>query len=293
MARPVKQGLDYFPMDVDIFDDDKLIAVAVKFGAMGELLAVKLLCAIYREGYYLMWQERLKLKMMRCMPGITEDFLEQVVDTLVQYGLFDKTLFQSDGVLTSKGIQTRYFTSKRRKTTDDLPYILLSRDGKMTVSAAQTPVSAAQTRVIAAKSAQSKEKKNKEKENKENTLSTVSPRNPLREETTGRRLQESEREKDFSLDFDAFQQCWNAMLQSYNSKISQLTHMTESRKAALQDLLDKGYSKTDMTKVMRAAASSPQLNGRGKKGFIPGFDWIMREENFVRVLEGEFNAKFI
>ncbi len=48
-----------------------------------------------------------------------------------------------------------------------------------------------------------------------------------------------------------------------------------------------------MRDVLMAAASSPQLNGRGKKGFIPGFDWIMREENFVRVLEGEFNAKFI
>ena len=293
MARPVKQGLDYFPMDVDIFDDDKLIAVAVKFGAMGELLAVKLLCAIYREGYYLMWQERLKLKMMRCMPNITEEFLDHVVDTLVQYGFFDKTLFLSHGVLTSKGIQTRYFISKRRKMTDSLPYILLPQDDKNTVSAATTPVSAATTPVIAEKNAQNKEKKNKEKENKENTLSTVSPRNALREETTERRVPGKEREKDFSFDYDIFQQCWNAMLKSYNSKISLLSHMTECRKAAIQDLLNKGYSKEDMSKVMRAAASSPQLNGRGKKGFVPGFDWIMREENFVRVLEGEFNAKFI
>jgi hypothetical protein len=42
---------------------------------------------------------------------------------------------------------------------------------------------------------------------------------------------------------------------------------------------------------MQIALSSPMLNGKGKKGFVPDFDWIFKEENFVRILEGSFTYK--
>ena len=38
MARPQKKGLDYFPMDVDIFDDIKLKIVRAKYGSDGVML---------------------------------------------------------------------------------------------------------------------------------------------------------------------------------------------------------------------------------------------------------------
>ena len=36
MARPVKDGLDYFPLDVDVFEDEKIEAIAGEFGLKGE-----------------------------------------------------------------------------------------------------------------------------------------------------------------------------------------------------------------------------------------------------------------
>lgn len=49
MARPVKEGLDYFPLYVDIFEDEKIEAISGEFGIKGEIIVVKLLCAIYKK----------------------------------------------------------------------------------------------------------------------------------------------------------------------------------------------------------------------------------------------------
>ena len=64
MARPTKKGLDYFPFDVDFFEDEKIAAISGEFGLKGEIVAVKLLCAIYRNGYFILWSDMLRLKIL-------------------------------------------------------------------------------------------------------------------------------------------------------------------------------------------------------------------------------------
>ncbi len=63
MARPTKDGLDYFPLDVDIFEDEKIEAIAGEFGIKGELAVIKLLCAVYKKGYFCLIGLKIKLKM--------------------------------------------------------------------------------------------------------------------------------------------------------------------------------------------------------------------------------------
>lgn len=63
---------------------------------------------------------------------------------LVKWGFFDKDLFDSAGILTSRGIQKRYFdaTKKRTFANDDLPYLLGFRGENPrlgVVSAEKTP----------------------------------------------------------------------------------------------------------------------------------------------------------
>lgn len=41
MARPNKTGLDYFPLDIDFFDDEKIVAISGEFGIKGEIVAIK------------------------------------------------------------------------------------------------------------------------------------------------------------------------------------------------------------------------------------------------------------
>ena len=51
MARPTKQGLDYFPFDVGFFGDQKIRILKARYGADGIAVYVKLLCDVYKEGY--------------------------------------------------------------------------------------------------------------------------------------------------------------------------------------------------------------------------------------------------
>lgn len=108
MARPIKTGLDYFPFDVDLFQDEKVVAIAGEFGLKGEIIIVKLLCAIYRSGYFIRWSDMLKYKLVSELPGVSADLVDSVVSRLVKWDFFDKDLFENEGVLTSYGIQRRY-----------------------------------------------------------------------------------------------------------------------------------------------------------------------------------------
>ena len=64
MARPIKAGLDYFPFDVDFFSDEKIVVIAGEYGLKGELTAIKLLCAVYRNGYFAEWSKTLKYNLL-------------------------------------------------------------------------------------------------------------------------------------------------------------------------------------------------------------------------------------
>lgn len=136
MARPNKEGLDYFPFDVDFFSDEKIGSISGEFGIKGEITAIKLLCAIYRNGYFILWNDALKMSLLRGLSGISLELLEQIVTRLVRWGFFEQTLFSTVSVLTSKGIQERYFKAiKRRKDSSNYPYLLVNVDNnKVNVS---------------------------------------------------------------------------------------------------------------------------------------------------------------
>lgn len=106
MARPVKVGLNYFPIDIDFFSDEKIEFISAKFGLMGEAVVLRLLTKIYRNGYYLEWNDDVAL-LFRKKVGIDFD-IKPVIEELIKRGFFDKKLFDEFGILTSRGIQRRY-----------------------------------------------------------------------------------------------------------------------------------------------------------------------------------------
>ena len=83
MARPEKQGLDYFPFDIDFFEDEKTEAISGEFGIKGEIAIIKLLCAVYRNGYFIQWNEMLKMKLLKRLPGVSSDLLEQILQNIL------------------------------------------------------------------------------------------------------------------------------------------------------------------------------------------------------------------
>lgn len=129
MARPQKKGLDYFPLDVDFFADEKIEAISGEFGIKGEICVIKLLCAIYKNGYFIQWSELQKMKLLKSLPGISPELLDSIIKRLILWGFFDQTLFDSAAILTSRAIQERYFeAAKRRKDLGELPFLIINVD---------------------------------------------------------------------------------------------------------------------------------------------------------------------
>ena len=121
------QGVDYFPMDVDFFEDDKIALIEAEFGLKGAIVALRLLCKIYKNGYYYQWGGDECLLFARKMGAeFVPNAVAEVVAGLVRRSFFDKRVFDTFGVLTSVGIQQRYFDIvKRRQRVEVNPDYLL------------------------------------------------------------------------------------------------------------------------------------------------------------------------
>lgn len=127
MARPLKEGIDYFSLDC--YMDDKVKMIQAEFGLKGFAIIVKLWQIIYREhGYYCEWNKEKELLFASeegtdCGPNL----IHEVVQACIRRDIFSKELFEKYQILTSRGLQKRYLsaTAKRKKTEVKKEYSLV------------------------------------------------------------------------------------------------------------------------------------------------------------------------
>lgn len=141
--RPLKQGLDYFPFDVDFFYSDKKIKVLkAKYGCDGITLYIYLLCQIYKNGYFIKLDEDYEYIISDELKMSAEK-IGQIINFLCERSLFEDKLFTSDKVLTSRGIQTRFQAavkergSKRTVAVDSKIWLLSSQETEAYISVTQ------------------------------------------------------------------------------------------------------------------------------------------------------------
>lgn len=146
MGRSKKIGLDYFPFDTNLFYDIK-VRKLVKYQS-GKAITVYayLLARIYETGYYLEWDKELPFVCSE-ITGFEEAYIQEVLRCCLTVGLFDKDLFETRGVLTSAGIQSRYAhimrTAKRAVLINE--YSLLGEDDTDKPTETNTPAPEQQT----------------------------------------------------------------------------------------------------------------------------------------------------
>ncbi|KOC33879.1 Lin1244/Lin1753 domain-containing protein [Clostridium botulinum] len=166
MARPQKSGLDYFPLDVDMDQDDKIALIEAQHGILGFAIVIKLLMKIYKSSYFYEWTEKEQLLFSnRVNVDINE--VNVVINDCVKWGLFNSDLLETHKILTSKGIQRRYLEAvgRRQKVKMSEEYLLLDNE---TVNAYKNLVIVNINGVNADINPQSKVKKSKEKKSKVN-----------------------------------------------------------------------------------------------------------------------------
>lgn len=116
MARPLKDSLDYFPLDIDFDQDDKLVVPMAKFGMQGLGVIVKIMGEVYRNGYFYPWTEREQYVFSNRV-NVDINLAKDIVNECIKWGFFNPNVYDSHSVLTSKGFQKRFIeAAKRRKS---------------------------------------------------------------------------------------------------------------------------------------------------------------------------------
>ena len=117
-GRPIKQGIDYFPLDTGFFQDVKVRKIMRACGPNAVSVLISLLCNIYRDnGYYILWDEDLPF-FIADEVGVSEGCVKETLLKAVQVGFFDVEKYAAHRILTSSGIQKRFLNiTNRRKET--------------------------------------------------------------------------------------------------------------------------------------------------------------------------------
>lgn len=123
----INKGISYFPTPANFFDEEVMELLEAKFGVLASYVVLRLLCKIYKEGYYISWgQEQSLIFVRKVGGGINEEMMAKIVELLLEKGFFHKETYEQYGVLTSERIQEVWFEATTRRKIDfsQLPYIL-------------------------------------------------------------------------------------------------------------------------------------------------------------------------
>lgn len=168
-----REGISSFLLDCHT--NESLAEIEAEYGAKGFAVVVRLWQKIYSEkGYYCEWNDRSPLLFLATWfggnSGVDLNLINEVVSSALRVGIFDGGLYERYSILTSEGIQRRYFDVVRRRAelTVVEEYLLVSV-GNFRGIVCKKSVSADKNGKIASNSATSKGKgsKAKQREGKE------------------------------------------------------------------------------------------------------------------------------
>ena len=186
-------GINYFPVGVNFMEENAMEVIEAKYGIKGSAIVLKLMCKIYKEGYYIRWdEEQCLIFANKAGREVQAEEVQGIIEILFTKGILDRNSYQENGILTSESIQKVWMeaTKRRKRELSKLPYLMVKpekENGKADTPPAlqeiqqpelfkkeKTPVNpknvvhhVAVNAKNACNSGQSKVKENKAEENKE------------------------------------------------------------------------------------------------------------------------------
>lgn len=173
MARPIKKGLDYFPLDIT-WKKGALEYLYCMYGILGAaVIKLSLEPRIYGgNGYFVEYNERSalifsnefgdQLSIVGTKDKKRHEIYDDIVKTAIEYGIFDSEMYKRYGILTSAEIQETYIRAKEKcqRVEIEKRYLLLS-DVKIPKNVEVIEVYGEETHVINTKNDTKKSKVNK------------------------------------------------------------------------------------------------------------------------------------
>ena len=173
-------GINYFPVGVNFMEENAMEVIEAKYGIKGAAIVLKLLCKIYKEGYFIRWdEEQCLIFANKAGREVQVAEVQGIIEILFIKGILDRNSYLENGILTSANIQKVWMeaTKRRKRDLKALPYLLVkdltqqedeAPEGEnVTVNPGNVVHDVAVNAKNACNSGQSKVKKSRAKENKE------------------------------------------------------------------------------------------------------------------------------
>ena len=173
-------GINYFPVGVNFMEENAMEVIEAKYGIKGSAIVLKLMCKIYKEGYYIRWdEEQCLIFANKAGREVQAEEVQGIIEILFTKGILDRNSYQENGILTSANIQKIWMeaTKRRKRDLKALPYLLVNdltqqeteapEGENVTISPGNVVHDVAVNAKNACNSGQSKVKENKAEENKE------------------------------------------------------------------------------------------------------------------------------
>lgn len=71
-------------------------------------------------------------------------------------------------------------------------------------------------------------------------------------------------------------------------KMARCTVMSDARKRAIKARFTRGYELEDFERLFTLAGQSTFLNGGNMRNFVANFDWLIKDANIAKVLDGNY-----
>jgi len=116
MARPLKEGLEYFSHDTNMSSDPKILCLEAECGIKGYAVYNKLLEMIYSSptGEVDLSQDISETVLAKKF-GVSIKFFKNVLISCIKFKLFDENIYVSKKSITSHGIQKRFLAVSQER----------------------------------------------------------------------------------------------------------------------------------------------------------------------------------
>jgi hypothetical protein len=87
------------------------------------------------------------------------------------------------------------------------------------------------------------------------------------------------------VDYISIQNLYNSICKS----LPKCTSLSESRKKAIKARVASGYTEKDFETLFSKAEASTFLKGKNKRDWKANFDWLIKDANMAKVLDGNYD----
>ena len=121
-------GINYFPIAVNFMEENAMEVIEAKYGMKGLAIVLKLLCKIYKEGYYIPWgEEQCLIFANKTGKEADAEEVQGIIEIMIEKGMMDRGSYAEHKVLTSEAIQKVWIeaTKRRKRNWTAMPYLLI------------------------------------------------------------------------------------------------------------------------------------------------------------------------